>query len=79
VKVERGVLVVSGKRSQEKKDDNEKWHRVERSYGSFRRAFKLPDGIKEDEISATFKDGVLEVAVPKTEQALPNSRKIAIQ
>jgi HSP20 family protein len=73
IHVENNTLHISGERSQEKKEENERWHRVERSFGSFRRSFRLPEGVKEDEIKASCKDGVLEVVVPKK----PASKKKA--
>src|SRR4051794_21779320 len=52
-------LTIAGKRSNEKKDDNEKYHRVERSYGEFRRSWMLPEGMAEKDIKAHFENGVL--------------------
>ena len=70
------VLTLKGEKKQEKKEEKENYHRVERSYGSFSRSFTLPAGVNQDEVKATFKDGVLEIAMPKTEEAKP--KKIAI-
>jgi HSP20 family protein len=79
IHVEGNMLHISGQRSQEKKQENENWRRVERSYGSFRRSFRLPEGVKEDNIKAMCKDGVLEVVVPKpaTPKAVP--KKVTVQ
>ena len=60
----------------EKKEEKENFHRLERSYGSFSRSFTLPTGVKPEDIKANFKDGVLEVSMPKSEEAKP--KKIAI-
>jgi HSP20 family protein len=70
------VLTLKGEKKEEKKEAKENYHRVERSYGSFSRSFTLPVGVKPEEVKATFKDGVLEISMPKTEEAKP--KKIAI-
>ncbi len=54
-----------GKREQETKEGNENWRYMERSYGSFCRSFNVPPGTKKSDISANYKDGVLEVTVKK--------------
>jgi HSP20 family protein len=72
-----GRLTVSGERSFENKTEDDKFHRVERSYGRFERTFQLPNEVDGDKIQARFEDGVLEVLVPKTEVKRPKS--IAIE
>ncbi|XP_052145075.1 16.9 kDa class I heat shock protein 3 [Oryza glaberrima] len=68
VEVEEGnVLVISGQRSKEKEDKNDKWHRVERSSGQFMRRFRLPENAKVDQVKASMENGVLTVTVPKAE------------
>lgn len=70
------LLTVSGERKSEKKV-NEKGRRYsERFYGSFSRTIRLPEGSKTDEISASYKDGVLEIKVPKTPEE--KARKIVV-
>lgn len=66
VKVENGVLTISGERRVEKSSEDEKEHRRETYFGSFTRSFALPENTDEDAISAETKDGVLLVHVPKT-------------
>lgn len=78
VSVEAGVLRISGERKHEKEEKNKKYHRVERSYGSFTRAFQLPDAIDESKVSAEFKNGILNVRVPKTERANPRAVEIKV-
>ncbi len=75
------VLTLTGeKRTVEEKTDKEKkYHRVERSYGTFQRSFALSSPIKADKISATYKDGILEIQVPKTEEAKPKEIDIQIR
>ena len=77
VTVEDGVLTIRGERKWEKKTDNTKVHLVERSYGSFTRSFRLPEDASGDRVSATFKDGVLKVVLPKREEAKP--RQVEVQ
>ena len=61
------VLQISGERSREVEDRNDKWHRVERSSGKFVRRFRLPENAKVDEVKAAMENGVLTVTVPKEE------------
>jgi HSP20 family protein len=75
---ENGVLTVEGERRQEKRDENEKYHRVESVYGRFMRRFTLPDDAQEDKIEAAFKDGALQIAVPKAEAKHPKARQISV-
>jgi HSP20 family protein len=70
------VLTLKGEKKQEKKSEKENYHRIERSYGSFSRSFTLPTGVRQEDVKATFKDGVLEITMPKSEEAKP--RKISI-
>ncbi|XP_027329286.1 17.8 kDa class I heat shock protein-like [Abrus precatorius] len=68
VEIEEGkVLQISGQRTKEIEDKNEKWHRVERSSGSFLRRFRLPENAKVDQVKASMENGVLTVTVPKEE------------
>ena len=73
VKVEfkDGALWVTGERKEEKEEKDKTYHRVERSYGEFRRVVPFASAVMEDKIEAKFTDGVLKVSVPKTEVAKP--------
>jgi HSP20 family protein len=75
---ENGVLTIQGERRQEKRAENEKYHRVESSYGKFLRRFTLPEDGQEEGIEATFKDGSLNVVIPKAEPKRPKAREIAV-
>lgn len=77
VEVEDGTLTISAERERSEEVSHERYHRFERRFGSFARSVGLPQGVTEDEIKATFKDGVLEIHVPKPEQVKP--RRIAIE
>ena len=78
VKITNNVLTLSGQRKSEKKEgaDGESYHRVERTYGSFTRSFSLPSPVDESEITATYQNGVLTVALPKCKTALPREIKV---
>uniref|UniRef100_A0A3B6U437 SHSP domain-containing protein n=2 Tax=Triticum aestivum TaxID=4565 RepID=A0A3B6U437_WHEAT len=79
VELEDGnVLVVSGERTKEKEDKNDKWHRVERSSGKFVRRFRLPEDAKVEEVKAGLENGVLTVTVPKAEVKKPEVKAIEI-
>ena len=69
VTVEDGILSVSGERKTEKEDPKKKFHRIERSYGSFRRSFTLPEDTDSTKVTAEFIDGVLKVHLPTTRRA----------
>ena len=77
IELDDNVLTVSGERKVEQEEKREGFHRVERSFGRFRRSLKLPDGVDADAIAATFDKGVLEVRIPKPEARKP--RRVAIQ
>jgi HSP20 family protein len=77
VEVEDGTLTVSAVRERSEEVSRERYHRLERRFGSFARAVGLPQGVSEDEITAAYKDGVLEISVPKPEQVKPKKIEIA--
>ncbi|CAE5960127.1 unnamed protein product [Arabidopsis arenosa] len=79
VEVEAGnILQISGERSNENEEKNDKWHRVERSSGKFMRRFKLPENAKMEEIKASMENGVLSVTVPKVPEKKPEVKSIDI-
>jgi HSP20 family protein len=59
ITVDNGILSICGERKQEQEEKGKTFHRVERFYGQFTRSFTLPDNVDEDNITATFKDGML--------------------
>ncbi|WP_409479505.1 Hsp20/alpha crystallin family protein [Pseudobdellovibrio sp. HCB154] len=77
IEVADGTLVISGERKHEKRTDANQVHRFEKSYGTFKRSFVLPNTISADKVEARYEDGVLELYLPKTEVA--SARKIEIQ
>lgn len=78
VSVDKGILRLEGERRQEKEDKTKKYHRVERSYGTFLRTFVLPDNVDDTKVRAEFKDGILHVALPKAEKAKPKAVEIKV-
>jgi len=78
VTLERGVLTLAGERKVEAEEKGKKYHRVERSYGSFVRSFSLPEDADPNQVSAEFKSGVLHVRVLKAEEAKPRQIDVKI-
>ncbi len=78
VSLENNVLTISGEKKEEKKEEAKDRHYIvtERRYGSFSRSIRLPEGINSEKITAKFKNGVLHVMIPKTEQE--KTKKISI-
>jgi HSP20 family protein len=78
VLIKDGLLTLSGERHIEKEEKTKKFHRVERAYGAFTRSFELPTDVDDKKVSADFKDGMLLVHLPKSEQAKPKSVEVKI-
>ena len=78
VNVENGVLTVSGERKTEKEEKNKKFHRIERSYGTFERSFTVPEDADGGKVSAEFKEGVLKVHLPKNPVAKPKAIDVKV-
>ena len=78
VTVESGVLTMSGERKFEKEEKDKRYHRIERSYGSFTRSFSVPDDADDAKVAAEFKDGVLTVRLTKSEKARPKSVEVKV-
>ena len=79
INVEDGVLTIHGERKVEKEESNLKMHRTERFYGSFSRSFSLPANVDENKIEASFKDGLLNLQIPKTEEAKPKAIEVKVK
>lgn len=79
VTVDNGVLTIRGERKQEKEEKNKKFHRVERFFGSFARSFTLPENVDDAKIEASFKDGVLNLLIPKLAEARPKGIDVKIK
>ena len=80
VDVEGDTLSISGEKRHEKKEgEGQKWHRIERSYGSFKRSVRLPDGVEPASVKASFENGVLEVTVPKPPEKPSKAHAVTIE
>lgn len=73
-----GMLTLKGERKFEKERKEEDYHFIERSYGAFSRSFRLPDTVNENDIKAAYKNGVLEVTLPKREPEKKKARTISV-
>lgn len=78
VTIDDGMITLQGERKMEKEEKGKKFHRIERSYGSFVRSFRLPDGVDESKAKAEFKDGMINVTLPKSEKAKTKAVEIAV-
>lgn len=77
INVENNVLTITGERKFEAETQKDTYHRIERAYGKFVRSFTLPTRVIAEKISASYKDGVLNVSIPKAEESKP--KKVAIK
>ncbi len=78
VTVEDSVLSMRGERRLDEVKDGETYHRVEASYGTFERRFNMPESVDTDNILATFRNGVMTLSLPKSEESKPKSIKIKV-
>ena len=72
------LLSVSGERKSEKEDQKKKFHRIERSFGTFRRSFTLPEDADSTKVTAEFRDGVLKVHLPTTPVARSKATQVKV-
>ena len=73
------TMRISGEKKREEKTEKKDYYWEERSYGSFVRSFQLPAEVQTDKASAKFKDGVLEIKIPKTEAAKKKEKKVTVE
>jgi HSP20 family protein len=74
-----GVLTIKGEKKQEKEEKDENYHRIERNYGTFTRSVRVPQEVQSDKIEATYKNGVLKITLPKSEEAKKKEIKIKVE
>ena len=79
VSVKEDMLKISGERKQENKTKEKTFHRIERSYGKFERIIRLPSEVDADKVKASYKDGVLNVTLPKPESMQPKQIDVEIK
>ena len=79
VEITNDMIVLSGERKKEQEEKRKGYYRSERSYGSFSRTIPLPEGAKADDAKASFKDGVLEITVPTSQENRKQGRQVQIQ
>ena len=78
VSIANGKLTVSGERAFQTDQESDNYHYRERRFGTFDRSFNLPENVDEEKISASFKNGILNVTMPKHENILPKEREIKV-
>ena len=78
ISVEDGILAVEGERKQEKEEKNRKFHRIERSYGTFLRTFTVPEEVEPTKLTAEFKEGMLTVRLPKGVKAKTKAIEVKV-
>jgi HSP20 family protein len=78
IQIENGTLTLKGERKFEQEKNGKGFHRIERSYGSFVRAFSLPDTVDSEKVKADYKSGVLTVTVAKKEVAKPRTINVEV-
>lgn len=78
ISLHEGALSVSGERKAEEQSDESQAHRRERFFGRFQRTLELPKSVKAQEVKATYKDGILTVTLPKTEEAKPRQIEVKV-
>ena len=78
ITMQDSVLTIRGEKKEEKETKESSYHRVERSYGSFQRSFTLPTTVKSDKVNASYKDGILTISLPKTEETKPKQIEVKV-
>jgi HSP20 family protein len=79
IEVQGDVLTIKGEKRFEKEVADKNFHICERSYGTFQRAFTLPENVKTDDIGAEYKDGILRLVLPKVEPQKPKEIKVEVR
>ena len=74
-----GYLTLRGERKSEHEENKDNYHRIERTYGTFERTFKVPEGVTEKDIHAKYKDGVLELTIPTPKVKEPQATEVKIE
>ena len=78
VNIQDNTITLKGEKKQEKEEKDANYHRIERNYGAFMRSFTLPAPVQSDKIKASYKNGILKIVLPKTEEVKPKEIPIDI-
>jgi HSP20 family protein len=78
ISLEENILTIKGERKKEEEVKEDDYYRCERTFGAFSRSIELPANVKTDKVNASFKDGVLEIRLPKVEEAKKNVVKVKV-
>jgi len=78
ITLENGLLTIRGEKTEEKKEEDKYYHRVERRYGGFCRTMRLPVEVKSDKIDATYKNGILTIVLPKAVEVKPEITHVKV-
>ena len=79
ITMENDLLTVRGEKKQEKETKGKNYHRIERGYGLFQRSFTLPVTVRGEKIEASFRDGILNITLPKSEEAKPKEIEVRVK
>lgn len=79
VELKDGYLTLRGERKSEHEENKDNYHRIERSYGTFERSFRVPEGVTEKDIHAKYKDGVLELTIPAPKVEEPKTTEVKVE
>ncbi len=79
ISLNEGTLTIKGEKKQEKEEKEQNYHLIERRYGTFVRSIPLPMGVESNKVTASYKDGVLKITLPKSEEAKKNEIKIKVE
>ena len=79
VTLKENTLIISGEKKKEAEEKDKTYHRVERSYGNFVRTFELPMEVNANKINAEFKDGILTITLPKSEESKPKEIQVQVK
>jgi HSP20 family protein len=79
ISMNNGYLTIKGEKKNEREEKDENYHLIERSYGSFSRSVRLPKEVLSDKITASFKNGILKITLPKSEEAKKKEIKIKVE
>jgi len=79
IELHEGYLTLRGERKSEHEENKDNFHRIERTYGSFERSFRIPEGVTEKDIHAKYKDGVLELTIPAPKVEEPKTTEVKVE